>query len=364
MRRAYVPDGWTDPAGLDGDALTQWYLRSPADIEQERRAAAGRRYQNFFYGSDETDPTFGSYSASEPGAGSDSAARPPAVDSDAAWPDDGSGSVPPLQDETLPIYSATTPDLTLQPAAPPLDGPFLPPLTFNPIPAAARWSGVGAPAPAPSGPPGGLPAHPSAYGAGRPATVASAPATGQTISYGALRAPAPTDGELADLRRKQAAFGDVTRKIDLQNAWFAAPVLAASALPFLPEAAARWVIGEGAPEAGQAITNFVGRDRYLRAGENYATKAGRRAHAWLEDRLVTKPGWDYEPDVVRPNARPLKPDVGTPQRNPADLDQRYYLELKPNAPTGRAAAARAVKRYMDATNQKVRAIFYDPKDFM
>ena len=357
-----MPDGWTDPAGLDGDALTQWYLRSPADIERARQAAADQRYQDFFYGSDETDPTSGSYSAPESGAGSDSAAGPPAVDSDAAWPDDGLGSAP--QDEPLPVYSAATPDLTLQPTAPPFDGPFLPPLTFNPLPATARWPGVTAPGPAPSGLSGGVQANPSAYGADRPAPTLSAPAAGQTVSYGALRAPAPTDGELADLRRKQAAFGDVTRKIDLQNAWFAAPVLAASALPFLPEVAARWVVGEGAPEAGRAITNFVERDRYLRAGENYATRAGRRAHAWLEDRLATKPGWDYEPDVVRPDARPLKPDVGTPQRNPADLDQRYYLELKPNTPTGRAAAARAVKRYMDATNQKVRAIFYDPKDFM
>jgi hypothetical protein len=325
MRRAYVPDGWTDPTGLDGDALTQWYLRSPAEIEQERQAAADQRYQDFFYGSDKTDPTSGSYSAPEPGVGSDPVVGPTAVDSDAARPD-GSGSVPPLQDETLPVYSATTPDLTLKPAATPFDGPFLPPLTFHPIPATARWSRVGAPASAPSGLPRGSQANPSAYSAGRPAPAVSAPATAQTISYGALREPAPTDGELADLRGKQAAFGDVTRKIDLQNAWFAAPVLAASALPFLPEAAARWVIGEGAPEAGQAITNFVERDRYLRAGENYATKAGRRAHAWLEDRLASKPGWEYEPDVPGPSARPLKPDVGTPQRNPENLAKRYYLE--------------------------------------
>jgi hypothetical protein len=45
-----VSEGWTDPGSLEGDALTQWYLRSPADIEQERQAAAARRYQDFFYG--------------------------------------------------------------------------------------------------------------------------------------------------------------------------------------------------------------------------------------------------------------------------------------------------------------------------
>jgi hypothetical protein len=27
-----------DPARLQGDALTRWYLRSPADIEQEQQA--------------------------------------------------------------------------------------------------------------------------------------------------------------------------------------------------------------------------------------------------------------------------------------------------------------------------------------
>jgi hypothetical protein len=52
------------------------------------------------------------------------------------------------------------------------------------------------------------------------------------------------------------------------------------------------------------------------------------------------------------------------QRNPADLTERYYLELKPNTPTGRAAAARAAKRYFDATGRPVRPIYYDPKDFI
>jgi hypothetical protein len=40
--------GQIDPARLDGDALTRWYLRSPADIENERQAAAARRYADFF----------------------------------------------------------------------------------------------------------------------------------------------------------------------------------------------------------------------------------------------------------------------------------------------------------------------------
>lgn len=37
-----------DPARLDGDALTRWYLRSPADIEAERRQVAEQAYNTFF----------------------------------------------------------------------------------------------------------------------------------------------------------------------------------------------------------------------------------------------------------------------------------------------------------------------------
>lgn len=44
-----MSEGWTDPGSLAGDALTQWYLRSPADIDRARQAAAARRYQAFFY---------------------------------------------------------------------------------------------------------------------------------------------------------------------------------------------------------------------------------------------------------------------------------------------------------------------------
>jgi hypothetical protein len=47
-----------------------------------------------------------------------------------------------------------------------------------------------------------------------------------------------------------------------------------------------------------------------------------------------------------------------------DPDVRKYIEVKPNSPSGRAAAARQIKKYEEATLQKVRALFYDPKKFM
>jgi hypothetical protein len=185
---------------------------------------------------------------------------------------------------------------------------------------------------------------------------------GGTITYGALQASAPSDSELAELRRQQAAFANTTRKIDLQNSWFAAPVLAAPLVPMGLEAAAAWAARTAAPEVEQAPFQFLERDPYPRVGDNWATRAGRRAHDWLEQRLLGKEGWDYEPKP--PNGSPLRPDVGTPQRNAADPADRYYLELKPNTPTGRAAAARAVKKYKDATGRPVRPIYYDPKDFI
>lgn len=49
--------GQIDPARLDGEALRRWYLRSPADIEQERRVSAARRYESFFGGAGERTQT-------------------------------------------------------------------------------------------------------------------------------------------------------------------------------------------------------------------------------------------------------------------------------------------------------------------
>lgn len=49
--------GQIDPARLEGDDLRRWYMRSPADIEQERQKAAAQRYQDFFgAGPDEPEP--------------------------------------------------------------------------------------------------------------------------------------------------------------------------------------------------------------------------------------------------------------------------------------------------------------------
>jgi mono/diheme cytochrome c family protein len=40
--------GQIDPARLEGDALRRWYLRSPQEIEEERKAKTARAYDAFF----------------------------------------------------------------------------------------------------------------------------------------------------------------------------------------------------------------------------------------------------------------------------------------------------------------------------
>ena len=51
-----MSESWIDPGSLEGDALAQWYLRSPADIERGRQQASARRHQDFFCGNASADP--------------------------------------------------------------------------------------------------------------------------------------------------------------------------------------------------------------------------------------------------------------------------------------------------------------------
>jgi len=48
-----------DPARLQGDALRRWYLRSAADIEQERQDRAAQHYDAFFRAAPSPQPTQG-----------------------------------------------------------------------------------------------------------------------------------------------------------------------------------------------------------------------------------------------------------------------------------------------------------------
>jgi hypothetical protein len=309
MRRMCAPDGWIDPGSLEGDELTRWYRRSPAEIERERQAAATRRSQEFFHGQSGADLDAG--------------------------------------------FAQPVGELRAPPAA-----------TFGPSQSATAHGGALRAASAGVARPPATPVRNSAVNLGHRPTPAPGPKTDQTLAYGALRAPAPSDHELAELRRQQAAFADTARKIDLQNSWFAAPVLAAPLAVMGLEGVAAWAARSALPKAEQAVLQFVEREPYLRVGDNWATRAGRRAHAALKERLAQKPGWEYEPKLPRQGQRPLKPDIGTPKRNPIDLTKRRYIELKPDSPSGRAAGARAIQRYREVTDDPVRLLFYNLKDFI
>jgi hypothetical protein len=65
-----MASGQIDPARLDGDALRQWYLRSPADIEEEKRQAAARAYDAFFSQPEDTQRDDGWAAAPGPATGS------------------------------------------------------------------------------------------------------------------------------------------------------------------------------------------------------------------------------------------------------------------------------------------------------
>jgi hypothetical protein len=178
--------------------------------------------------------------------------------------------------------------------------------------------------------------------------------------YGSLYAPPPED--VADLRRQQADFARTTREIDKQNSWLAIPALAPAGLALGLEGAAALAARFAAPALQRAPLVLEEGMPYLRVGDNWATRAGRRAHAALKARVDAKPGWDGEQGIVTKSGL-RRPDVRAPARTP-DPKMRHQLELKPNTPTGRQAGARAVERYTRDTGNKTRTIYYDPKDFI
>jgi hypothetical protein len=297
-----VPDGSIDPGSLEGDALARWYLRSPAEIEQERQAAAEARYREFFGAASDgdsdqpsdvgsSDTTYDDDAASAPAtpvsggsapswvqvapnkwrgvtddAGAASVEPLPSVQQDDGGSQSGAALDQPDDDQNVASAdaSASDPDPTLQ-IIPTPDGeltrppevkfaPIRPPSTYRPPPTPILAGPNGAratPAQAPGRQP--RPALPELHD--------------HMISYGALRAPAPSDQQLAELRRQQAAFGSEARKIDLRNSLFAIPALAPAATVLGLEGAAA-IAGHAVGAAGfEAPLNFVEREAWQRGAQ-------------------------------------------------------------------------------------------------
>jgi hypothetical protein len=183
---------------------------------------------------------------------------------------------------------------------------------------------------------------------------------GGSARYGNL-AIAPT-GDLSDLRREQAEFERKRREISRENSWMAVPALAPAAAVFGLEATAA-IAARVAPQViPRAPLVLTKRDPYLRVGDHHAARVGRRVDKYYKDMARAKDGWKPDP-TLKLEGKTLKPDLAAPART-SDPAVRRYIEIKPNTPSGRAAAARQIKKYKEASRQNVRALFYDPKKFM
>jgi len=134
---------------------------------------------------------------------------------------------------------------------------------------------------------------------------------------GGGRSAAPAE-DLTDLRRQQAEFKKTQRAIGNENAWMAIPALAPAAAVMGLEGAA-YIAGRLAPAAVQRAPLALEKaEPYLRVGDNWATRAGRRAHAALRDQVAQKPGWKPEPTVKLDDGRIL-------ERDPLGLNRRIPL---------------------------------------
>ncbi len=109
-----------------------------------------------------------------------------------------------------------------------------------------------------------------------PAPIAPAqPDDGSGVHYGALYAPPP--GDLAELRRQQAAFAQTTQDLDRQNSWMAIPALGPAAAVGGLEAAAG-IAGRLAPALGPTAPLTLRKVGAVRRGGNiYEARLGRRA---------------------------------------------------------------------------------------
>lgn len=162
---------------------------------------------------------------------------------------------------------------------------------------------------------------------------------------------------LEELRRQQAAFRAVRQNLDRENGWMAIPAVAPAAVVLAAEAAAAMAARTAAPLAAGPLA-LLKRDPVPKVGDNWATRKGRLAHRALEERVAQKDGWD--PEFRFSGGRV---DAAAPARNPIKPNERYFMELKPNTPSGRKAGAKQIARYKEQTGNKGRVIYYDPNDF-
>ena len=168
-----------------------------------------------------------------------------------------------------------------------------------------------------------------------------------------------------ELRRQQAEFKKVVDEVSKQNAWMAIPALAPVAAVGVLEAAAAMSGPMIGAAAGRGPLVLTAKEPYLRVGDNWATRAGRRAHNELAEKVTAKPGWASDPVIPLKSGSVGRPDVAAPTRSSSTGEElkEFFLELKPNTVSGIRAGKKALEKYADDM-RKIRIIYYDPKDYM
>ena len=176
---------------------------------------------------------------------------------------------------------------------------------------------------------------------------------------------APPDTADPELRRQQAEFKKVVDEVSKENAWMAIPALAPVVAVGALEAAAAMSVPMIGAAASRGPLVLTAKEPYLRVGDNWATRAGRRAHAALRARVKAKAGWESEPAITLQSGGTGRPDVAAPVRSSTaeGITRRNMMEMKPDTPSGRKAAEQAIKKY-EGLDRKLRALFYNPKDYM
>ena len=127
-----------------------------------------------------------------------------------------------------------------------------------------------------------------------------------------------------------------------------------------------WVRPEGPNLDSQRFSDHVGKlilisdkedNKKLRGSRNPvvrdAIKRGRVEHDKLKEKVLKKPGWKSDRLLRKEGVKSgIRSDVITPRGR--------TMELKPDTPSGRAAAKKQTERYRKFTNKGSRAIFYRP----
>lgn len=187
--------------------------------------------------------------------------------------------------------------------------------------------------------------------------AAARPSDVVALGASAWRAPPASPGlgpEMLELRRRQAAFKDVTRQLDRENRWMAgialAPIAAVGGLEVVPYNIAK-AIADNPP--GQPL-QLPGRAPLLKSGDTYFARFGRREDAAFRAKVDAKPQWKAQPRVMTDKGLKI-PDAQAPVRSNGT---KRFLELKPDTPSGRRAGEKALEKYQDLG--KIRIVHYRP----